>query len=251
MNRIAKADLVPASSTHVSSQPAAVSEAAAIFSMIERVAAQPDVPVERVEQLFKLYTQMDAERARRSYHAAFAAMQPALPAVARKGSAHNNKAYARFEDIMGAVMPVLAEHEFGLSFRVSEQPGKVVVRAILSHAGGHSEHTEFAYPFDASGNKNAIQAIGSATQYGKRYTASALLGIATKDDKDDDGNAAGAGETISEDQYKELAALIQETKTDLAKFLALGSLESLSDMPRREFEKAKGLLIAKKRKASP
>jgi hypothetical protein len=227
-----------------------VSEAAAIFSMIERVSAQPDVPVERVEQLFKLYTQMDAERARRSYHAAFAAMQPKLPAVARKGTAHNNKAYARFEDIIAAIMPVLAAHEFGLSFRVFEQPGKVVVRAILSHAGGHSEHTEFAYPFDASGNKNAIQAIGSATQYGKRYTASALLGIATKDDKDDDGNAAGAGELISEDQFTELAALIQDTGTDLAKFLALGNLDGLSDMPKRDFEKAKALLLAKKRKAA-
>lgn len=250
MTRKATAELVPASSTHiVSSQPAAVSEAAAIFSMIERVAAQPEVPVERVEQLFKLYTQMDAERARRSYHAAFAAMQPKLPAVARKGTAHNNKAYARFEDIIAAIMPVLAANEFGLSFRVFEQPGKVVVRAILSHAGGHSEHTEFAYPFDASGDKNAIQAIGSATQYGKRYTASALLGIATKDDKDDDGNAAGAGETISEDQFAELAALIQETGTDLAKFLALGNLDGLSDMPKRDFDKAKVLLLAKKRKA--
>lgn len=230
--------------------PAVVSEAAAIFSMIERVASQPDVPVERVEQLFKLYTQMDAERARRSYHAAFAAMQPSLPAVARKGTAHNNKAYARFEDIIAAIMPVLAAHGFGLSFRVFEQPGKVVVRAILSHTDGHSENTEFAYPFDASGNKNAIQAIGSATQYGKRYTASALLGIATRDDKDDDGKAAGDGEVISETQFVELSSLIQETGTDLAKFLGLGNLESLSDMPKRDFEKAKGLLVAKKMKAA-
>jgi hypothetical protein len=245
MTRKATAELVPASPP--STQPAAVSEAAAIFSMIERVAAQPDVPVERVEQLFKLYTQMDAERARRSYHAAFAAMQPQLPAVARKGTAHNNKAYARFEDIIGAIMPVLAAHQFGLSFRVFEQPGKVVVRAILSHSGGHSESTEFAYPFDASGNKNAIQAIGSATQYGKRYTASALLGIATKDDKDDDGNAAGTGETISEAQYKELADLLRDTGTDMDEFLKLGNLESLSDMPANTFAKAKGWLLAKKR----
>lgn len=247
MNRIAKADLVPASPP--TSQPAAVSEAAAIFSMIERVASQPDVPVERVEQLFKLYTQMDAERARRSYHAAFAAMQPSLPAVERKGKAHNSK-YARFEDIVSAVMPILAEHGFGLSFRINEAAGKVSVTCILSHKDGHWESTEYAFPYDASGSKNAIQSIGSATSYGKRYCMNALLGIATRDE-DDDGKAAGAGEVISEDQYKELAALIQETKTDLAKFLALGGLESLSDMPRREFEKAKGLLIAKKRKASP
>ena len=231
----------------VSSQPAAVSEAAAIFSMIERVASQPDVPIERVEQLFKLYTQMDAERARRSYHAAFATMQPSLPAVERRGKAHNSK-YARFEDIVGAVMPVLAANGFGMSFRIAEQTGKVVVTCILSHRDGHAEQTDYAFPYDTSGSKNAIQSIGSATSYGKRYTMNALLGIATKDE-DDDGKAAGAGEVISEEQFNELAGLIRDTGTDLVKFLALGNLESLSDMPRRDFDKAKGLLLAKKRKA--
>lgn len=250
MTRKATAELVPASSP--TSQPAAVSisEAAAIFSMIERVAAQPDVPVERVEQLFKLYTQMDAERARRSYHAAFAAMQPKLPAVARKGTAHNNKAYARFEDIIAAIMPVLAAHEFGLSFRVFEQPGKVVVRAILSHAGGHSEHTEFAYPFDASGNKNAIQAIGSATQYGKRYTASALLGIATKDDKDDDGNAAGgrpAAEPSTADDRTTMESLIAETKADRGWLCGHYCVETLDDLTRDQVADCVAKLNARKR----
>lgn len=249
MTRKATAELVPASSAQVSSQPAAVSEAAAIFSMIERVAAQPDVPVERVEQLFKLYTQMDAERARRSYHAAFAAMQPQLPAVERKGKSHNGK-YARFEDIIGAIMPILAANGFGVSFRTAEATGKVQVTCILSHRDGHSESTEYTFPYDASGNKNAIQSIASAISYGKRYTMNALLGIATRDE-DDDGNAAGAGEVISEDQFNELAALIRDTGTDLTKFLALGNLESLSDMPKRDFEKAKGLLLTKKRKAAP
>lgn len=247
---MSKAVAKVSSAASLDAQPAAapvvVSEAAAIFSMIERVASQPDVPVERVEQLFRLYTQMDAERARRAYNAAFAVMQPALPAVARKGTAHNAKKYARYEDISAAVLPILAVNGFGLSFRITEQPGKVVVRAVLSHKDGHSEHTEFAYPFDTSGNKNAIQAIGSATQYGKRYTASALLGIATKDE-DDDGKAAGGGEVINADQFDELAKLIRDTDTDLSRFLALGNLESLSDMPRHAFDKAKGLLLAKKR----
>lgn len=223
------------------------SEAAAIFSMIERVASQPDVPVERVEQLFKLYTQMDAERARRAYHAAFASME--LPAVERRGTAHNAKKYARFEDISETIGPVLRENGFRVSFRMKDEPGKVVVTCILSHAGGHCEETTHSFPFDTSGNKNAIQSIGSATSYGKRYTMLALLGIATKDE-DDDGKAAGSGEVISEEQFVELAALVRETNTDMEKFLALGNLDSLSDMPRRDFEKAKGLLLAKKRKAA-
>lgn len=233
--------IIPDSRT---SQPAAGSETAAIFSMIERIAAQPDVPVERIEQLFKLYTQMDAERARRAYHAAFAQMQPALPAIERRGKAHNSR-YARFEDVVGAVMPVLASNGFGMSFRIHEHPGKVSVTCILSHRDGHSEQTEYAFPYDTSGSKNAIQAIGSATSYGKRYTMNALLGIATKDE-DDDGNAAFGAQTISEDQYKVLADLLTETKTAPERFCAHIKVESLSDILASKFDAARGMLLARK-----
>jgi hypothetical protein len=43
---------------------------------------------------------------------------------------------------------------------------------------------------DASGNKNAVQALGSAISYGKRYTASALLNL-TSHGEDDDSFRAG------------------------------------------------------------
>ena len=223
------------------------SEAAAIFSMIERVASAPDVPIERVEQLFKLYTQMDAERARRSYHAAFAQMQPSLPAVERKGKSHNGK-YARFEDIIGTIMPTLAEHGFGLSFRTTEAASKVIVTCHLSHKDGHSESTEYAFPYDGSGNKNAIQAIASAISYGKRYTMNALLGIATRDE-DDDGNAACAGETIDEAQVIALSNMMKERGVTIDKFLAGMKIESMSDLPKARFNEAVGRLRAVKVRA--
>ena len=223
------------------------SEAAAIFSMIERVAAAPDVPIERVEQLFKLYTQMDAERARRSYHAAFAQMQPALPAVERKGKSLNGR-YARLEDIIGTIMPTLAGHGFGLSFRTSEAASKVIVTCHLSHKDGHSESTEYAFPYDVSGNKNAIQAIASAISYGKRYTMNALLGIATRDE-DDDGNAACAGETLDEDQIVTLSNLMKDRGVSLDKFLAGMKIESVSDLPKARFGEAMGRLRAVKVRA--
>lgn len=227
-------------------QPSAVTEAAAIFSMIERVAAQPDVPIERVEQLFKLYTQMDAERARRSYHAAFAQMQPALPAVERKGKAHNSK-YARFEDVVSAVMPVLAANGFGMSFRIAETAGKVVVTCILSHRDGHSESTNYAFPYDTSGSKNAIQAIGSATSYGKRYTMNALLGIATKDE-DDDGNAACAWELITDEQAKALVKLMTETDTDESTVAEFFGVAGIAELPQKHYARAFGMLKTKKQK---
>lgn len=223
------------------------SEAAAIFSMIERVASAPDVPIERVEQLFKLYTQMDAERARRSYHAAFASMQPALPAVERKGKSHNGK-YARFEDIVGTIMPTLAEHGFGLSFRTAEAASKVIVTCHLSHKDGHSESTEYAFPYDGSGNKNAIQAIASAISYGKRYTMNALLGIATRDE-DDDGKAAGALLNIDEDQVEDLTAMMKERGVTTDQFLAGMKIASVADLPKARFNEAVGRLRAVKVRA--
>lgn len=190
---------------------------------------------------------MDAERARRSYHAAFAQMQPSLPAVERKGKSHNGK-YARFEDIIGAIMPTLAEHGFGLSFRTAEAASKVIVTCYLSHKDGHSESTEYAFPYDGSGNKTAIQAIASAISYGKRYTMNALLGIATRDE-DDDGNAACAGETLDEDQIVTLSNLMKDRGVSLDKFLAGMKIESVSDLPKARFGEAMGRLRAVKVRA--
>src|SRR5690606_10591416 len=45
-------------------------------------------------------------------------------------------------------------------------------------------------PPDGSGNKNAIQGIGSTSTYLQRYTLSAAFGLTTADE-DDDGEATG------------------------------------------------------------
>ena len=114
----------------VVSQPAAVSEAAAIFSMIERVASQPDVPIERVEKLFELYQKMESERARRAYYAALAVMLPKIPVIARKGRITGNikddngkkigtqtqSQYAKWEDIVEVVNPIVTAHGFAIEF---------------------------------------------------------------------------------------------------------------------------------------
>lgn len=226
--------------------PAPVSEAAAIFSMIERVAAQPDVPVERVEQLFKLYTQMDAERARRSYHASFAVMQPDLPAVERKGTGHNSKKYARFEDIAASIKPVLSANGFGISFRLREEPGRVIVTCILSHRDGHAEETTHPFPYDATGNKNAIQSIGSATSYGKRYTMLALLGIATRDE-DDDGKKAGPAQPSTAEERKDMEALIIETNADRGWLCEHYSVETLDDLNKTQVADCVAKLKGRKR----
>lgn len=225
--------------------PAVTSESAALISMIERAARDPNVDINKMERLFEMHERVRASNAKTSYLAAFAQMQANLPAAVRKGTGHNDKAYARYEDLIGVLKPMFAEHGFSISHRISMIEGKVIVTGVLGHRDGHSEETSIPLPVDTSGNKNAVQAMGSSISYGKRYVTLTLTGIATEGE-DDDAKKAVAFEPISEAQQAELTKLIHETKTDINAFLRFGGVESLADIAVANFPAAKTRLQAKK-----
>ena len=229
--------------TELQPRPApAQSEGAVILAMIDRLTQMPELPVERLEQVFSLYQRVQADSARKAYAAAFAAMQAELPVVVKKGKSHHGP-YGRWEDIVEQIHPVLGRHGFSLSFRTTDAGGKLRVTAILLHQDGHSEENYHDLPTDKSGSKNDIQAIGSSTSYGKRYAAASLLNIVTKGE-DDDAVKALTG-TVTAAQAEELAKLISATKTDIHRFLEMGEVESLSDIPASQFAAAKAKLLAK------
>lgn len=239
---------------HRGAPVASVSDGGALLSMIERAARDPRVDMDKLERLFTMKERMEATAARIAFDAAFAAMQPELPEIDKKGKivikekggekVIQSTPYALWDDTNKLIKPILAKHGFGLSFRISQTESRLITRAVLSHLGGHREETEFSAPIDATGSKNNVQGWGSSFSYGKRYTGTAILNITTKGE-DDDGKAAGAGGTITPEQAEELAQLITETKSDIVKFLALGNIESLSDMPASDFAGAKRLLLSK------
>ena len=119
------------------------------------------------------------------------------------------------------------------------------------HSSGHERRYEILMPADGKGAKGGdvmtkTHATGSAFQYGRRYLLAGIFNLATTT-KDDDGNSAsGDLSVITGAQAEELAKLISDTKTDIAKFLEMGGLESISDMPANQFEAAKRLLLKKK-----
>ena len=159
-------------------------------TMFERLAADPNVPVDKLERLIAMQERIEANNARSAFNAAFAEMQIEIPTVHERGKT-DKATYARLEDIIEAVRPVLGKHGFALSHRTEWPDAKTVkVVGILMHREGHARESEFLSAADASGSKNAIQALGSAVAYGRRYTTKDLLNIATSDE-DDDGRAAG------------------------------------------------------------
>lgn len=218
-------------------------------AMIERVARDPSVDIDRLERLIAMKERAEAQRARALFDAALSAMQPELPVIERRASIkHGEKLiakYASWESIAVPVADVLAQHGFSLTFRAEDLGGKVKVTAILAHRDGHREETSYPFPVDAGPGRNAIQAHGSSISYGKRYTACTLLNIITRGE-DDDGRAT-AGGLISDEQVAELTKLITATKTDIRKFLELGKIESLTEITQAQFPKAWALLLAKQR----
>lgn len=212
--------------------------------MIERAARDPSVDIDRMERLFTMHEQAEARRAKAAFFAALSELQANLPPAVRRGTGHNNKAYARFEDVVEALRPKLKQHEFSITYRVRQPDGKVTIVGVLAHAMGHTEETEITLPHDTSGSKNPVQALASSVSYGKRYVTLTLTGIATDDD--DDGKSAGTS-TITAEQAAELAGLVKETEASLEWICERYEVPELSYLTAAQYAEAKAGLLARRR----
>lgn len=173
--------------------------------MFERLARDPNVPVEKLERLIALQERVLAREAKMAFDEAFAAMQAELPVVprTRKG---DKWMYAPFEEIIPLVRPILQKHGFSLSYETQWPEGTkdILIVGHLTHRQGHERTTEFRAEADKSGSKNAVQAQGSTVQYGRRYTTLDLLGLATGDDDDGKGSEkAGKPDVVAPQGYDE------------------------------------------------
>ena len=227
-----------------------------LITVIERLAALPDVPMDKLRELIEMQERIIRQRAKAEFDAAFAAMQGELPTITERGEIKVDgklrSRYARFEDIMPIVRPIMARHGFGIRHRNERKDdGGLRIIGILSHRGGHSEEDVFECPPDVSGGKSPIQAIGSTRSYGMRYTAVSLLNIVTAG-VDTDGQAAfdqryaperrpspRDGEAISEAQTRRLKAILTNAghmEDTVRKWLATAYGCTLETIPKGEYD---------------
>ncbi|MCB0060435.1 MAG: ERF family protein [Caldilineaceae bacterium] len=235
----------------------AMSESAALISMLERAARDPNVDMDKMERLWAMKERADADRARRAYDAAFAEMQTELPEIEKKGmiiirdkndreKIIQSTPYALWDDTNRVIKPILTNHGFGLSFRITQTESRLTATAVLSHRDGHRETTEFSAPIDATGSKNNVQGWGSSFSYGKRYAATALLNITTRGE-DDDGKAAGdTAQPVSEDDLKQFRDGLKSKGVKEGDVCALYSVGELEDLTRKQFTDAVARLARQK-----
>lgn len=216
-----------------------------LLDVIARAAADPGTDVDKLERLMGLYERHMAREAHAQYTAALAEMQPELPVIEEHGEIYDKAGnvqsrYAKLEDIAEAIKPILAQHGFALTFAIGQEGDRLSVTGKLSHKGGHVEQTTITLPADTSGSKNTVQAWGSSTAYGMRYTARALLNLTSRGD-DDDGQAGGTA-LIGDAELEALQLLLVRSGANEGRFCAHLKIPSLDQLPMRRLRIAERLL---------
>lgn len=227
-------------------------EAGQVLQSIMSAAKDPQVSVEKLERLFALHKEMRADQSRTSYKAALARVQAKLPRIAKAGHALVEKEgrvvrdtpFARYEDIDLAVRPLLAGEGFAVSFNTRAGNGITVFVCELSHCEGHSEERSLPLPVDATGGKNAIQAMGSSVTYAKRYLLGMHLNIVTVGE-DDDG--AGGSPIVSPNTAETIRAALEAAGGDAARFLKYMGVGGFEAIVEKDLPKARTFIADLKR----
>jgi hypothetical protein len=154
-----------------------------------------------LEKLLDLQSRWEDRNARAAYARAMNACQGEIPAITK--DAVNNftkRRYPTLEAVNRAVQPVYIAHGFSLTFGELDSPkGENWVRIYVdvTHVAGHAERHWGDFPLDAAGakggdNKSAIQAVGSAFSYARRYLLGLVFNLVYTDE-DTDGAPVAQG----------------------------------------------------------
>jgi hypothetical protein len=236
-----------------------VSDAPAIvtpMTMIDRALATGAAP-ETLEKLLALQERWEANQGRKAFDEAMAAAKAEIPTIRKNRTvdftSSKGRTHYRHEDlaeIAATVNPILSKYGLSYRFRTSAQPNEpITVTCIVTHRLGYSEETTLCGPRDDSGNKNAIQQVGSTLTYLQRMTLKAALGLAASED-DDGRKSSEADEPINQAQAARVLALIEETGTDTEKFCTYLGIESIAAMPATVLPRALASLNKKKGQAN-
>jgi len=171
---------------------------------------------EELKMMMELQAVWEAKEAKKAFYEALSKFQSSIPPIPKSGrvsydtdgaNGPSTTAYSfgRLEDIAKAIRPSL--ELTGLSYRYtqSNDGGAITVGCVVTHKMGHSETLEMVSNADASGKKNAIQAIASAVSYMRRYTLTGSFGL-TVEGEDTDGQdyqeSTKEPDCMPEDQFK-------------------------------------------------
>jgi len=162
----------------------------------ERWASDPNVSVEKLDGLMKLWERREQMTAEASFNAAMAQAQQQMRRIAADAdNPQTHSKYASYAALDRALRPIYTDHGFGLSFDTGDGADTMVrVLCYVTHRDGFKRVYHLDMPADGKGAKGGdvmtrTHATGSAVTYGMRYLLKMIFNVAVGAD-DDDGNQA-------------------------------------------------------------
>lgn len=205
-----------------SKELAPASSSAALLSMIERMASDPSVDIDKFERFVAMRDRELARQAEQAFNDAMNVAQSRIGRIAaNKENPQTHSWYPTYAALDREIRPVYSENGFALSFDTEAGTAENIVRVIchVSHSGGHTRTYRVDMPADGKGAKGndvmtKTHAAGSAMSYGMRYLLKLIFNVAVGVDiDDDDGNGADSGP-----HAKNLAAIAAcKTQAELSK----------------------------------
>jgi hypothetical protein len=229
------------------------SDADSLIHMIERVARDPSADMAKLERLMDMSQTIREREAERAFNEAMASVQSKTRAVAADANnPQTHSKYATYFALDKAIRATYSSAGFGLSFNTEDGAAQDHVRVVcyVTH-GSHTRKYHVDMPADGKGAKGGdvmtkTHAVGAAMTYGQRYLLKMIFNMAIGDD--DDGNAAGNRETISEEQATALLAKIEAVGANYALFLQHFKIADLAELPKAKHQNAIDALNAKVKK---
>lgn len=209
-------EVIEAAPRAIEVKPAAAVEP----SRLLQIAVEQGADIDKLTRLMELQERWEANEARKAFVRAMAAFKAepmeiykrkTVEIKHREGGGVTTYKHAELCDVVDVVVPMMAKHGLSHRWDVRRDSGRIHVRCIVTHALGHSESVELDGAPDDSGKKNAIQQAASTVSYLQRYTLLAIVGLATKDQIDDDGQG---GEAPSDPLVDDLIERLKKTTTD-------------------------------------
>ena len=157
------------------------------------------LPIDKLERLFDLNERMLERSAKASFQRSFKAVQDQVEPVPKRGRidyghGKGSTPYAKIEDIVAMLYPLLVENGFSRSTSCGDTPiaadlsGVPLTRytLLLRHSGGHEETHHLDAPITAGkgGSMNVMQAVGSTASYAEKILVCKVFGVVTHSDND-------------------------------------------------------------------
>ena len=211
-----------------------------MLAVIAAAAANPDIDATKMESLYRLYQETEGKQ---QFHDALIGIE--LPSINRDGkipvSGGKSLRFASFENVHKAVIPLLREHGFRMSFQpmpATSGEGMVVECKLIR--GTYEE--KCIVPISTASVSRAMnsqQAVGAAISYAKRYGLMSLLNLRSEapEDRDVDGNDPSKmkeieeqDQTISAAELKKAEAAIEDCGVPLETVNTRFDIKSLKQL---------------------